>query len=104
MRRRRILDILTLLVPSLAVSLTPASAGDVPAPHSFTAEQRSYWALQTVTRPMLPAVHNSGWVRNPIDSFVVAQLEAKGLMPSAPAGRVTLLRRVSLDLIGLPPT
>ena len=104
MRPCRILDILALLIPSIAISLIPALAGDAPARHSFTAEQRSYWALQKVTRPALPAVHNPGWVRNPIDAFVVSQLEAKGLTPSPPADRVTLIRRVSLDLIGLPPT
>jgi hypothetical protein len=43
-------------------------------------------------------------VRNPIDAFILSQLEAKGLRPSAPADRVTLLRRVTLDLVGLPPT
>jgi hypothetical protein len=104
MRPRRILHILALLIPSVSISLIPALAGDAPARHSFTAEQRSYWALQKVTRPALPAVHNPGWVRNPIDAFVVSQLEAKGLTPSPPADRVTLIRRVSLDLIGLPPT
>ena len=104
MRPCRILDILALLIPSIAISLIPALAGDAPARHSFTAEQRSYWALQKVTRPALPAVHNPVWVRNPIDAFVVSQLEAKGLTPSPPADRVTLIRRVSLDLIGLPPT
>ena len=104
MRPCRILYILALLIPSIAISLIPALAGDAPARHSFTAEQRSYWALQKVTRPALPAVHNPVWVRNPIDAFVVSQLEAKGLTPSPPADRVTLIRRVSLDLIGLPPT
>src|SRR5262245_22004480 len=104
MRPRRILDILALLIPGVAMSLISALAGDAPARHSFTAEQRGYWALQKVSRPVFPTVHNSAWPRNPIDAFVVSELEAKGLAPSPPADRVTLLRRVSLDLIGLPPT
>ncbi|MFN0123549.1 MAG: DUF1553 domain-containing protein [Blastocatellia bacterium] len=52
----------------------------------------------------MPAVKNSAWVRNPIDAFVLARLEKEGLQPASEAGRVTLIRRVSLDLTGLPPT
>ncbi|MDQ3011971.1 MAG: DUF1549 domain-containing protein, partial [Acidobacteriota bacterium] len=55
-------------------------------------------------RPAIPAVKNQRWVRNSIDAFVLAKLEKEGLTPSAEADRVTLLRRLSLDLIGLPPT
>ena len=54
--------------------------------------------------PGLPAVKNQAWVRTPIDAFVLAAMEAKGLHPSRPAGKRTLLRRVTFDLIGLPPT
>jgi len=105
MRFSKISQCLGFLILNLAATLTPALADDPrPARDFFTAEQRGYWALQTVTRPGIPAVHNSMWVRNPIDAFVMAQLEAKGLTPSGPADRVTLIRRVSLDLIGLPPT
>jgi hypothetical protein len=69
----------------------------------FTPEERSYWAFQPVGSPKVPSVRDGRWVRNPIDAFVLSQLEAKGLRPSAPADRITLLRRVTLDLIGLPP-
>ena len=55
------------------------------------------------TRPALPAVKNEGWVRNPIDRFVLAKLEAAGLTPAAEADRRTIARRLSLDLTGLPP-
>jgi hypothetical protein len=55
-------------------------------------------------RPELPAVKNEAWVRNAIDRFVLARLEAEGLAPAAEAGRRTLARRVALDLTGLPPT
>ena len=70
----------------------------------FTPEERSYWAFQPVASPKVPSVRDSRWVRNPIDAFILSQLEAKGLRPSSPADRVTLLRRVTLDLVGLPPT
>jgi hypothetical protein len=63
-----------------------------------------WWSLQPVRRPELPLVKNAKWVRNPIDAFVLAKLEGKGLTPSAEANRRTLLRRLSYDLTGLPPT
>ena len=52
----------------------------------------------------VPEVSDNAWVRNPIDAFVLARLEAAGLRPSPEADKATLIRRVSLDLIGLPPT
>src|SRR5947207_3263186 len=55
-------------------------------------------------RPAVPAVKKAGWVRNPIDAFVLHKLEQEGLSPAPEAGRETLLRRASLDLTGLPPT
>lgn len=70
----------------------------------FTAQQRKYWAFQKVFRPPVPQVANAAWSRNPIDAFIVAKLAAANLKPNPPADRVTLLRRVSFDLIGLPPT
>ena len=63
-----------------------------------------HWAYVKPARPALPAVKNQAWVRNPIDSFVLARLEKEGLAPSPEASRETLIRRLSLDLIGLPPT
>jgi hypothetical protein len=70
----------------------------------ITEEARRYWAYQPVKRPEIPKVRNSAWVRNPIDAFILADLEAKRLTPVAPADRVTLARRVWYDLTGLPPT
>ncbi|MEO8128557.1 MAG: DUF1549 domain-containing protein, partial [Bryobacteraceae bacterium] len=64
----------------------------------------SHWSYQAIRRPAAPAVKNSQTVRNPIDSFVVARLEQEQIAPSPEADRTMLLRRVSLDLIGLPPT
>lgn len=63
-----------------------------------------HWAFKAPVRPKLPQVKNKHWMRNPIDSFILAHLERENLKTSAEADRVTLLRRLSLDLIGLPPT
>ncbi|HYH67366.1 MAG TPA: DUF1549 and DUF1553 domain-containing protein [Urbifossiella sp.] len=62
------------------------------------------WALEPVRRPSPPAVREAAWVANPIDAFVLAKLEAAGLRPAPPADRRTLVRRVTFDLTGLPPT
>jgi len=63
-----------------------------------------HWAFVRPARPAIPQVGNSGWLQNPIDAYVLARLDKEGLKPSPEADRVTLLRRLSLDLIGLPPT
>jgi hypothetical protein len=68
------------------------------------AKWQKHWAFIPPMRPNLPAVKNASWVRNPIDAFVLAKLERESLTPSPEAGRETLLRRVSLDLTGLPPS
>lgn len=68
------------------------------------AEVKKHWAYIPPKRPPLPAVSNGKWPVNSIDTFVLARLEKEGLSPSPEADRVTLLRRLSLDLIGLPPT
>jgi mono/diheme cytochrome c family protein len=68
------------------------------------AEWRTHWAFEPPQRPALPVVRDLAWCRNPIDLFVLAQLEARGLQPSPEAAKETLLRRVTLDLTGLPPT
>src|SRR4051794_4829250 len=68
------------------------------------AEYQGHWAYVAPVRPALPTVKLSAWVRNPIDAFILGGLEAKGLKPSPEADRRTLIRRLSLDLIGLPPT
>ncbi len=63
-----------------------------------------HWAFVPPHAVSLPRVKNTAWPRNPIDYFVLARLEQQGLKPSPPADRYTLVRRVYLDLIGLPPT
>ena len=63
-----------------------------------------HWAFQPVRRPAPPTVKDAAWVREPLDRFILARLEKEGVRPSPEAERVTLLRRVSLDLLGLPPS
>ncbi|MCI0459435.1 MAG: DUF1553 domain-containing protein [Gemmataceae bacterium] len=62
------------------------------------------WAYQAPVRPSVPRVQNAAWVRNPIDAFIAARHEAKGLRPASEANRTALIRRVTFDLTGLPPT
>ncbi|MDR3691738.1 MAG: PSD1 and planctomycete cytochrome C domain-containing protein [Fimbriimonas sp.] len=66
--------------------------------------KRAHWAYAKPIRPPLPALENAAWVRNPIDAFVLAKQRVQHLTPSPEADRTTLLRRVTLDLTGLPPT
>jgi hypothetical protein len=91
-----------LLAATLLDAATLRSQGE--KKDRFTPQERSHWSLQPVTRPEPPAVRNASWVRSPIDAFVLSDLEAKGILPSPQADRITLLRRASLDLIGLPPS
>ena len=67
-------------------------------------DRRNHWSFKPPVRAALPAVKNKKWVRNPIDDFVLARLEQQHMRPSPEADRVTLIRRLSLDLVGLPPT
>jgi hypothetical protein len=67
------------------------------------AEYQPHWSFIPPARPLPPAVQAEGWVRNPIDRFILAKLEEKGLAPAPEADRFTLARRLSLDLTGLPP-
>lgn len=68
------------------------------------AKWQKHWSFIPPVRKPLPAVRDKSWTKNPIDSFVLAELEKNGLKPSREAGRETLIRRVSLDLTGIPPT
>lgn len=63
-----------------------------------------HWAYESPVRPPLPEVRDAGWSRNPLDRFVLARLEREGLKPSPEATKEQLIRRVTLDLVGLPPT
>jgi hypothetical protein len=86
-----------VLVWGLSLCLAAGRAAAEPA-------RSQHWAFQPVRRPAVPAVGRTAWVRAPLDAFVLARLEEKGIEPAPPADRRTLLRRVYLDLVGLPPT
>ena len=68
------------------------------------ADYQPHWAFLPLRKSVAPAVQDSPWVANPIDAFILAKLEAKGLAPSPPAEKAVLARRIYYDLIGLPPT
>jgi mono/diheme cytochrome c family protein len=71
---------------------------------TITDEDRRYWAFQPIGHPRPPAVKSKDWAANPIDAFILAQLETKELSPNPPAEPRVLIRRVFFDVIGLPPT
>jgi hypothetical protein len=82
-----------------AVTQTPATVTHI----DFT-EGRKFWAFQPPQRRALPVVKQPDWIQQPIDGFVLAKMEEAGLAPNRPADRRTFLRRVTFDLLGLPPT
>ena len=84
-------------------SLTPAQIATIKRWIDAGAPWKEHWAFQAPVKPKLPAVKDAGWVRNPIDRFVLAKLEENGLAPAAAADKRTLIRRVALDTTGLPP-
>ena len=63
-----------------------------------------HWAFEAPARPEIPVLEHRAWPRNPIDAFIGARLEKESLAPSPEAPRETLIRRVTLDLTGIPPT
>ncbi len=81
---------------------TVAAKGSSGATYGGVGKQ--HWAFQPVKKPAVPAVKDASWVKNPIDNFVLAKLEANGMTPNEPAAKTTLIRRVYFDLVGLPPT
>ncbi|MFN0055574.1 MAG: PSD1 and planctomycete cytochrome C domain-containing protein [Planctomycetales bacterium] len=85
----------------------PAEADDAKvatAPFVITDEQRHFWSFQPIRTPPTPNVQHSDWPVGAIDRFILSALEQQGLTPSPPADRRTLIRRLTFDLIGLPPT
>ncbi len=70
---------------------------------SDSAQTRRHWAFERPKEPSLPQVKRIDWVKNPIDRFILTKLEEKGLSPAPPADKGVLLRRVTYDLLGLPP-
>ena len=68
------------------------------------ARAKRFWSFRPVSVPAVPAVRDVGWAQTPIDRFLLRKLEEKGLRPAPPADPGTLLRRITFDLTGLPPT
>jgi hypothetical protein len=77
---------------------------DIDVPVDLMAAAREHWAFHAPESPPLPTATNAAWPQTDVDTFILARLEAAGLQPSPPAGRRTLIRRLSFDLLGLPPT
>ena len=99
------------LPPEAIAALTEWIRQGAPWPEGANASVRSlealgkkHWAFQPVKNPPIPLPKNAKWVQTPVDAFILAKLEAQGMTPAPPADRATLLRRVTFDLIGLPPT
>jgi Protein of unknown function (DUF1553)/Protein of unknown function (DUF1549)/Concanavalin A-like lectin/glucanases superfamily/Planctomycete cytochrome C len=90
--------------PSTGHKLTPQQAETIKRWIDDGANWTEHWAFVAPKRPEFPAVKDATWVRNPIDTFILARLEKEGLKPSPEADKTTLIRRVTLDLTGLPPT
>ncbi len=90
--------------PATGHKLSDAQIGTLKQWINEGAAWGSHWAFIAPQRAPLPAVKNQTWVKNAIDAFVLARLEKEGLTPAPQADRATLLRRVSFDLTGLPPT
>ena len=89
--------------PSSHKKLTPSQIATLKQWIFEGASYERHWSLIPPVRPELPAVKDTKWVRNPVDRFILAKLEAAGLKPNPEADRRTLARRLSLDLVGLPP-
>ena len=88
------------------MALATTFAADQPTPDKeakFIGARGKYWAFQKVIRPPVPEV-SAPWVRTPIDAFILSVLQTNKLSSSEPADRIHLIRRVTFDLIGLPPT
>jgi hypothetical protein len=93
----------TAFVAWMLVTPLNVLGADPPKKQKSGGDER-HWAFGPVHRPSVPDVKNRSWVRTPIDAFILSQLEKARLKPAPAADRRTLLRRVYLDLVGLPPT
>ena len=94
----------TLLIIHLLPSGEPGGHETARKGNTTVAESERSRLYSPPHKPAVPSVRDRHWVQNPIDAFVAEKLEARGLSPSRPADRLTLLRRVTFDLTGLLPT
>jgi len=95
-------------IPAATVSAGDSLAGTGVRPVALrgviTDADKNFWAFKPISKAEPPTPKQKGWASNPIDQFILANLEKNGLKPAAPAGKTTLLRRATFDLTGLPPT
>jgi hypothetical protein len=89
--------------PRLNKPITPAEAEILKRWIAAGAEYRGHWAFERVERPSVPDVKDAAWPKTPIDRFILARLEQEGMTPNPEADKVTLARRLALDITGLPP-
>ncbi|MEY5024746.1 MAG: hypothetical protein RLZZ244_274 [Verrucomicrobiota bacterium] len=97
-------EILTQWVAMGAPDPREGSSPAKPTSVAPTTDAKHFWAFQAVSRPTIPPVRRPHWVQTPVDAFILSELEANALSPAPQADRRTLLRRLSYDLTGLPPT
>ena len=90
--------------PWPASSAPAAPAAATVKEMDVTPAHRAFWSLQPLKKPAVPAVKTAGWGKTDIDRFILARLEQDGLRPVGPADKLTLIRRATLDLTGVPPT
>ena len=99
MRQIRVVTLTVLALMAAAMAVW-ASEGSKP----FTAAQKGWWAFQKLVKPVAPEVKDATWAQTPIDRFLLAKLEARGVKPNPRADKPTLIRRAYLILTGMPPT
>ena len=90
--------------PVQAEAVSEAKPKNKTTVREFTETEKAFWAFQPMQSPAVPRVKNQAWVKSPVDAFILQKLEEKNLMPAPPADKLTLLRRATFDLTGLPPT
>ncbi|HLY09065.1 MAG TPA: DUF1553 domain-containing protein [Planctomycetota bacterium] len=99
------IELLAAWIDAGAIWPEPAAAPSPIVPgRAITPEQRAYWAFQPLRKPNVPTVRHADRVRTPIDCFILARLEREGIEPAPEASKLDLVRRVTYDLTGLPPT
>jgi hypothetical protein len=96
--------VLLAAAPASLLASTPSDSTPAPSSNIDWAKERQFWAFQSPRAHAPPTVRNPRWARQPVDFFVLARLEAAGVRPTIEADRRTLIRRLTLDLTGLPPT
>jgi hypothetical protein len=96
-------SILLVLVALASFAGDAPPSADPPEPN-WTPSQRSHWSFLPPKRPATPFVKNTEWIKNPVDAFILRDLEAAAIDPAPEADKVTLIRRLTFDLTGLPPS